>query len=112
MKELSTIVGKDNVRVLKNKVTDLRGTIDDLEEAARCLLEAVGLKEEEQGGSDLIERCVDIDTIPYLTDDVGQLKEELGVHLRRHGGEVQDIVCPIMGQMTRAIAVFKSVQGI
>ena len=104
-------MGKDNVRVLKNRVTDITGTIDDLEEAARCLLEAVGLLEEGQGGSHLTERCVDIDNIPIMTNDAGQLKEELGVHLKRHGGEVQEIVCPIMGRMTRAITVFKSVKG-
>ena len=90
---------------------DITGTIVDLEEAARCLLEAVGLKEDEQGGSDLTERCVDIDNIFYMTSNVGQLKEDLGVHLERHGGELQDIVCPIMGQLKRAIAVFKSVKG-
>ena len=97
--------------MLKNRVTNITGTGDDLEKAVRCLLEAVGLKEDEQGGSDLTERCIDIDNIPYITDDVGQLKEELVVHLRRHGGEVQEIVCPIVGKMTRAIAVFKSVTG-
>ena len=111
MTELSTTLGKDNVRATKNRVTDITGTIDDLEEAARYLLEAVGLLQEGQGGSHLTERCVDIDNIPYMTNDVGQLNEELRVHLRRHGGEVQEIVCPIMGQMTRAIAVFKSVKG-
>ena len=87
------------------------GTVDDLEKAARCLLEAVGLIEKGHGGSDITERCLDIDNIPYMTDDVGQLKEELGVHLKRYGGEVQYIVCPIMGHMARAIAVFKSVKG-
>ncbi|XP_072025455.1 uncharacterized protein [Amphiura filiformis] len=57
------------------------------------------------------ERSILVENIPYETDDAGQLKDRLQKHFENSsngGGDVDKIVCPVMGTLTKSIVVFVS----
>ena len=65
--------------------------------------------------SDIIERGIHVTDSPYVTDEAEDVKDKLEIHFQNSkkggGGDVESIICPVKGNMTEAIVIFKSKQG-
>ena len=85
-----------------------------LEEIHSAIVRAVGLMSPGFTSSQAaIDSGIFIKNIPYLTDEIQQLREELIKHLEIEGvGRLQSLICPIQGNTKEAIAVFQSIEGI
>ena len=65
--------------------------------------------------TDILKRGILVTDIPYITDEVADLKDKLEIHFQNSkkggGGEVESIVCRVKGDINKAIVIFKSIEG-
>ena len=65
--------------------------------------------------ADIIKRGILVTDIPYVTEKAEDLKDKLEIHFQNSkkggGGDVESIICPVKGNITDAIVIFKSKQG-
>ena len=60
------------------------------------------------------EREILVENIPYVTDDIDQLRNKLEIYFGKSsngGGDVDYIICPLGGSIQNAIVVFASGDG-
>ena len=61
-----------------------------------------------------LDQALLVTSIPYLTDEVDQLTDKLEKYFgkKEHGGgDIETILCPVGGSLTKAIVVFDSAEG-
>ncbi len=117
IKALTRELNAANVSCQKYSIQKLRGTYQQLKKIKESILQLVGIRisrgalaVEETG--QILDRCVEVTDIPFLSDDLDKLKKAL-----RHGIEqdrkvkVEDIISPVKGKMSRAIVTFASTEG-
>ncbi len=59
-----------------------------------------------------IKHCLLLTELPYFAEYIAQQKSELVTCLRDEGVNVQDLICGIQGDVTKAIAIVESPEGI
>ncbi|XP_072026207.1 uncharacterized protein [Amphiura filiformis] len=60
-----------------------------------------------------IDRAIFVIDIPFITEDVSQLKDKLELYFgkaKHGGGDIDTVICPVAGNSTKAIVVFESAQ--
>ncbi|XP_072026047.1 uncharacterized protein [Amphiura filiformis] len=107
--EISKMLGKHNLQVRGNLVTEVTCTMNQLDQVQSAIINAVALPATSHGNYSAIECGIFIKNIPYLTDETQQLRDELKKHLEIEGvSQLQTLVCPIKGNAGEAIAIFKT----
>ena len=106
-------MGQGNVTIEKrsNRISNVRGTLQQLNEIQTMILEA-GPLGSEQIQQDIVDRSVFIADVPYLTDDRVQLEAEWESYFQRViGRKLQSLTCGIQGDLTMVLAVFQTAEG-
>ena len=107
IEKISTVMGEKSTEDEKQfSLNEVNCTLKQLSEIRNILLESGTLR------NDMFERSLYIEDIPYLTDDKEQLLEECKTYFKRVAGkDLQELVSGIKGDIRKAIAVFRTEEG-
>ncbi|XP_072025508.1 uncharacterized protein [Amphiura filiformis] len=107
------LLGYTNVQGSKYKIREISCTTDQMNEIGNYVLEGVGLLEANSvsNETEITERCVYIENIPYVTDEQEQVEDAIKKHVESQTGTgIERVICRVQGSMDKVIAVFKSVK--
>ncbi|XP_072025443.1 uncharacterized protein [Amphiura filiformis] len=109
--QIEDLLGKTNIEEQKtHKITKARCTLQQLHEI-QSMLVAAGPLGSQQIQADIVDRSIYITDIPYVTNEIQQLKEELETYFQRvTDNKLERLVCGIQGNLTKAIAVFHTME--
>ncbi|XP_072026035.1 uncharacterized protein [Amphiura filiformis] len=111
--QIQKLLGDTNVQGSKYKIKEISCTTDQMNEIENYVLESVGLTDPNSVSSEteIIERCVYIENIPYETDEQEQVEKAIKEHVESHTGTgIERVICRVQGSMDKALVVFKSVK--